>query len=200
MLPDGKSVLYTAYSNAAHTLGAKIMVQSLKAGEPKELFAGYGARYLPTGHIVYWLANTKNVSAIRFDLDRLEVTGGAVPVVEGITSFAVSNGGTLVYTLQTSSEAPFPASTLVWVDREGKEEPIAAPPKIYSYPKVSPDGTRVALTISIGGKPNIWTWNLVRKTLTRLTFGEKGDIQSIWTPDGKRIVFCSDIIGASTLC
>ena len=50
ILPDGKSVLYTA---AASITQIKIMVQSLKSGEPKELFAGIGARYLPTGHIVY---------------------------------------------------------------------------------------------------------------------------------------------------
>ena len=49
------------------------MVQSLKSGETKELFAGVDARYLPTGHIVYMLPNNSNLFAIPFDLDRLEV-------------------------------------------------------------------------------------------------------------------------------
>ena len=188
ILPDGKSVLYTATNSSFAQ--PRIMVQSLKSGELKELFAGSILRYLPTGHIVYWPANSDNLFAIPFDLDRLEVKGGPVPVIEGVQQAAISDSGTLVYIPETSSATASDQRTLVWIDRNGKEEPLGAPPNVYMYPKTSPDGTRVALTIR-GANVDIWVWGLIRKTLTRLTFDEKAEIQSIWTPDSKQIVFAS---------
>ena len=124
----------------------KIMVQSLKSGEPKELFAGLTARYLPTGHIVYKLPNNNNLFAIPFDLDRLEVQVDRFPVVEGVRQYAISDSGTLVYIPGTAAAAAPGQRTLVWVDRKGKEEPLAAAPNDYRIPRISPDGTRVALS------------------------------------------------------
>ena len=123
ILPDGKSLLYTDYASSSQM---RIMVKPPKSGEPKELFVGAGAAYLPTGHLIYMLPNN-NLFAIPFDLDRLEVKGGAVPVVEGVSKVAISNAGTLVYTPpRPISSAARPKRTLVWVNRQGKEEPISA--------------------------------------------------------------------------
>jgi serine/threonine-protein kinase len=138
--------------------------------------------------LVYGLQNNNNLFAVPFDLHKLEVKGGPVPIVEIGSWFAYSNSGTLVYLPGTTSTAA-PWRTLVWVNRAGKEEPLGTPPNEYRYPKVSPDGTRVALTIDTGGN-DIWIWDVVRKTMTRLTF-DKHSVQSIWTPDGKRIVYYS---------
>jgi serine/threonine-protein kinase len=186
MLPDGKSVMYTAIIPQP-----RIVVQSLKSGERKELFAGMAARYLPTGHIVYGLSNNNNLFAIPFDLDRVEVTGGAVPVVEGVISplhYAISDSGTLVYIPGKANAVPFNQRTLVWVDRKGKEQALSAAPNDYRVPRISPDGTKVALTVFSGDKYDIWIWDVVRETMTRLTFNE-GSNYPLWTPDGKRIAF-----------
>ncbi len=190
ILPGGKSVLYTAGANlAAQT---RIMVQFVKSDETKELFAGSSARYLPTGHIIYAMGH--NLLAVPFDPGKLEIKGGPVPVVEGIfrfygSQYALSDSGTLAYIPQTTGEAAL-GRTLVWVDRQGKEEPLEAPANnIYRFPKISPDGTQVALRVEIGGSGNIWIWDLGRKALIRMTFGEGLDVGPIWTPDGKRIVF-----------
>jgi Tol biopolymer transport system component len=67
------------------------------------------------------------------------------------------------------------------------------------FPKVSPDGTRVAVTVS-GANLDIWVWDLGRKTLTRLTFDEKPELQSIWTPDGKRIIYMSGNTVPNDVC
>jgi Tol biopolymer transport system component len=187
MLPDGKSVLYTA-----SVPQPRIVVQSLKSGERKELFAGIAGRYVPTGHIVYGLSNNNNLFAIPFDPDTLELKGGAVPVVEGVISplhYAISDSGTLVYIPGTSSAAAQSNQrTLVWVDRKGKEEPISAASNDYHAPRISPDGTKVALSIRAGDKSDIWIWDTVRETMTRLTFdGFNG--YSLWTSDGQRIAF-----------
>ncbi len=191
ILPDGKSVLYTA---AASTLQVRVMVQSPKFEEPKELFAGDGARYLPTGHIVYGLPNNDNLFAVAFDADKLEVKGGPVPIVEGVIQTAVSDAGTLVYIPGTTSGANQPGRTLVWVNREGKEEPLGAPQNNYIYPKISPDGRQIALSVAEqdSGGMDIWIFDIVRKNLSKLTFDKKLALPPIWTPDGKRIVYWSD--------
>ena len=79
--------------------------------------------------------------------------------------------------------------SLVWVDRRGQEEPIkAAPPRAYVYPRISPDGTRVALDIR-DQENDIWIWDLARQTLTRLTNAPGQDRNPVWTPDGQRLIF-----------
>ena len=104
ILPDGKSILYTSYRQT--TQQPKIMVQSLKSGETKELFAGFDARYLPTGHIIYRLPNNSNLFAIPFDPDRLEVKGGAGSHSRGRDEpYAISNSGTLAYIPEPSGGA-----------------------------------------------------------------------------------------------
>lgn len=190
ILPDGESVLYTAYTSRAQY---RTMVQSPKLKEPKELFQGGGAWYLPTGHIVYRMPNNRNLFAVEFDPERLEVKGSPVPIVENLRDFAVSDMGTLVYIPETGSGSTRPelGRTLVWVNRQGIEEKLDAAPNYYQYPKISPDGTRVALTIiEKNGNSNIWIWDLALKILMRLTFDNRSDFP-LWTLDGNRIAFYS---------
>ena len=80
--------------------------------------------------------------------------------------------------------------TLVWVDRQGREEALAAPPRPYLHPRISPDGTRVAVAIA-DQENDIWVWDLARHTLNRLTFDPAPDFAPVWTPDGRRLVFFS---------
>jgi len=81
--------------------------------------------------------------------------------------------------------------TLVWVGRDGNEEPIEAEADGYYHPRISPDGTQIASSITNGQTADIWIWHLVRKTKTRLTFNTADDLMPLWTPDGKRIAFYS---------
>jgi eukaryotic-like serine/threonine-protein kinase len=189
ILPDGKSVLYSSTTGGSADL--KIRVQSLKSGKPKELFAGSWAQYLPTGHLAYGLDNNSNLFIVPFDIDKLEVTGGAVPIVQGILQGAIANSGTLIYLPGSATADANNQRILVWVDRKGNEEPLLAQPKFYKYPNISPDGTRVAITDYGGKTHDIWVWDLIRKTLTKLTFDGKENVCPVWAPDGKRIAFSS---------
>ena len=76
----------------------------------------------------------------------------------------------------------------------GKEEPIAAPPRAYLHPRLSPDGTRVVVSAA-DQEADLWLWDLQRATLTRLTFEAGADVFPVWTPDGRRIIFTSDRAG-----
>jgi eukaryotic-like serine/threonine-protein kinase len=185
ILPDGKSILYTSNAGSAQ---AKIMLQSLKSGETKELFPGFAPRYVPTGHIIYLLPRNKTLYSVQFDLDGLHVKGEPVPVLEHVMQYAVSGSGTLAY-IPATSAPHIPKRTLVWKYRDGKEEPLSAPPNEYYDLRISPDGTRVALQVRTP-KSNIWIWDLFHKTMMRLTFDEGAESTApLWTPDGKRILY-----------
>ncbi len=198
ILPDGKTVMFTLLN--AESRSTKIVVQSLASGKRKVLFPGRAARYLPTGHIVYALES--GLFAVGFNPNSLGVTGVPVSVVPGVVSFgtsqyAVSNSGTLAYLAWDE-----PIGSLVWIDRQGKEEPIDAPARTYSYARLSPDGTRIALDIwdQKNSKHDIWIWDLVRKTLSRFSFNAGTSFSPVWTPDGKRLAFATlDREGAANI-
>ena len=203
ILPGGRAVLFTITSQTGGLDAAQVAVRDLRTGMQKVLVRGGShAHYVATGHLVYVAAGT--LRAIPFDPTRLETHGTAVPVlprlattITGAGDFAVAADGTLVYVDAPGSLAAN-ARTLVWVDRTGKEEPVAAPPRAYQHPRLSPDGTRVALC-SIDQENDLWIWDLRRATLTRLTLDPGTDWFPVWTPDGRRIIFSSNRGGAFNL-
>jgi dipeptidyl aminopeptidase/acylaminoacyl peptidase len=81
--------------------------------------------------------------------------------------------------------------TLAWVDRQGRETAIDAPARDYTYPRVSPDGSRIAVTVFDGRQEDVWIWDLAGKRFTRLTSDPADDRYSEWTPNGRDIVFAS---------
>ena len=117
----------------------------------------------------------------------------------GAGDYAVAADGTLVYVDAPGTTSSFGFGgdrTLVWVDRAAREEPLAAPPRAYRQPRLSPDGTRIAVYIQ-DQEQDTWMWDLQRATLTRLTFTPGVDWFPLWTPDGRRIVFSSAGEGGS---
>src|SRR6185369_14845809 len=125
--------------------------------------------------------------AVPFDLAHLQTPGTPVPVIPavvttglGAVDAVVAGNGTLAY---VSGGVAGASRTLVWVDRQGRETPIPAPPRTYGYPRLSPDGTRVAVFV---GTPELdfWVLDLGSTTLTRATFDPRWDIYPEWTPDG----------------
>jgi serine/threonine-protein kinase len=110
----------------------------------------------------------------------------------------VSTAGTLVYVDPPGGFAAN-AHTLVWVDRTSKkEESLGAPPRAYLHPRLSPDGTRVALW-SNDQEDDIWIWDVRRRTTARLTLDPGLDRFPLWTPDGRRIIFASSRSGVLNL-
>ena len=192
ILEDGKTVLFTLARRASGS-GAQIVAQSLETGERRVLIeGGIDARYLPTGHLVYGFEG--DLLAVPFDVDRLEVTGDPVPVVEdvrttafgGAAQFTFSETGALVYIPGAIRE---PERTLVWVDRGGNATPLAEMRRAYQRPRFSPDGKRLAVMVGSGVEADVWLLDTGRGVLTRMTF--EGGVRLIWTPDGTRIVFAS---------
>jgi serine/threonine-protein kinase len=194
LLPDGDSVLFTRLPTGAATSG-QVFVQSISTGERTAVVDGADAQYVPTGHIVYAVGNT--LFGIAFNAETKRTRGGAVPLVDGVsrsgsngvwTQFAIANDGTLAYVRGIGIAASGDARTLVWVERDGRETPIAAPARSYLYVDLSPDETRVALDIR-DQEYDAWVFDLERVTLQRLTFDPGNNRGVVFSPDSRRIAF-----------
>jgi serine/threonine-protein kinase len=195
-LPGGKAVLFTITLAAGGIENAQIAVLDLRTGMSKVLIRGGShAHYVPTGHLVYAVAGT--LRAVGFDLGRLEVTGTPASVIEGVVTtgagavdFAVAANGSLVYVPSGAGGAG--RQTVVSVDRQGRASPLPGlPPDTYRNVRVSPDGARLALAT----QADVWTYDVVRATLSRLTTDPASDRGPLWTPDGQRIIFTSSRAG-----
>ena len=190
IIPNRDAVLFVVNVDTPLSDG-ELAVLQLGTGEVTRLgIAGVSPHYVSTGHLVY-AAEDGSVRAVPFDAVSLTVTGNPVPLVEGVAvknsgaaAFAISESGSLVYVLgQSGAER-----TLAWVDRNGREQPLGAPPQNYFLARISPDGDRVAL--HEGGESNdIWIWDLALETLTRLIVGDGGGRYPVWTPDGDRVAY-----------
>jgi serine/threonine-protein kinase len=144
--------------------------------------------------------------AVSFDQRTTTVTSGASPVVEGIrrspptaggaSQFEVSSNGVLVY-------VPGPAragqDAVFLYDRKGEATALKLPPGSYAYPRVSPDGKRIAVETNDGKQTAISIYDLAEtSSLRRLTFGGNNRLP-IWSADGKRLAFQSDREGDAAI-
>lgn len=203
MLPDGESVLFSL-ARSPNWDDAEVVVQSIKAGTRRSIVRGTAPRYLSTGHLVYVQQDT--MLGVRFDPTSLSIAGAPVRLVERVrrpggafgsaAEFAVSSDGTLAYIEPKHVDRA--RRTLVWVDRQGREEALPVEPRAYVYPRMSPDGSRLALDIQDENR-DIWVWDFSRRTLTRVTTHPARDVEPLWTPDGRRLVFLSVRTGMGNL-
>jgi len=198
VLPGG-AILFTGRSPSLNSYeNADIGVVTLKTGARKTLWrGGYFGRYLPTrgdrGHLVY--LHEGALFAVPFDPKRLVLEGTPAPVVEGIASDPTSGGGqfdfsangTLVYMEGVGSRW----WSMVSLDAAGKVEPLLSQPAMYYSPRFSPDGRRLAYAVEAGNGSDIFVYDFERHSSTRLTFSQKGNIEPVWAPDGKHIVYRS---------
>jgi eukaryotic-like serine/threonine-protein kinase len=202
LLPGGHHVLFTLASgnDPDRWDKARIVIQPVTSGEPTTLIeGGSDARYVPTGHLVYAADGT--LFAVAFDVQRLKVSGGRSPVVEnvrwsggrttGASHFSISSTGSLIYI------PGFPGSSrqnweIALTDRQGEVDRLNLPPGRYGFPRVSPDGTRIAFGVDDGQEANIYTYDLSgASTMQRLTSGGNTRFP-VWASDSKRVAFQSD--------
>jgi Tol biopolymer transport system component len=201
ILPGGKGILLTISKMGSPDDG-RIAVLRLDTRELRIVVeGGSDGRYIPTGHLVY--ARSGGLVAVPFDVERLQVTGRQVPIMEGVMTnslgaahFTFSSTGSLIYVpggLMTSPKA------VLWVDRKGGVTEVTRTDAHAYWPRVSPDGRRIAISTVEGSNVDVWVNEPARNGVTRLTFAPGLDAFPVWTHDGRRLIFTSTRSGALNL-
>jgi len=200
VLPGGDGVLFTVtHSRFPRWDEAQIWLHSRRTGESKLLVeGGADARYVSSGHLLY--VREGALLAVPFDLQRLEVAGGAVGVVPdvmqagyvaglpnetGVMQASVSSSGTLVY-VPGGTHTPT-EYVVLQLDRRGQGTPLPIPRHDFRTLRISPDGTSMVLA-TVGRGRGLWLYNFARGTYGRLTVAGPS-ISPIWSRDGQRIAY-----------
>ncbi|HMF09538.1 MAG TPA: protein kinase, partial [Thermoanaerobaculia bacterium] len=200
-LPDGKHFLYLALKlGGAHNDPAnRIWVGSLDGGASKPLVAASFNALYSDGYLLFLRGSDFGGSLLAqpLDLSRLEVSGQPATVADqvsrygdflGLGDFSVSANGTLVL---DSSQL---VSRLEWFDRKGSPAGVFGEPAAQLAFRLSPDGSRVAVSIYDTGTQTIQIWlgEVARGVRTRFTSGAFSNFFPIWSPDSTKIAFQSD--------
>jgi Tol biopolymer transport system component len=197
-LPDGRRFLFlvASFTTTAEQEKMGVYLGSLDHGEEKFLLrANSNMAFAPPGAILF--LRERNLYAERFDPDRSEVSGDPIPVAEQIQYFAqtfmglfsASQTGTVLYQNQGGTML----GRLVWFDRAGKNLGPLGAPADQANPRLSPDGRRVAVSItdSRSGNVDVWSYDTSGGIPTRLTTDPAIDGTPVWSPDGSRIAYAS---------
>jgi serine/threonine-protein kinase len=190
VLPGGSALMFDVWTGPGRD-EQQVVVERLDGGERIVVVQGGGTgHYVSSGHVIY--ARRDELFAVPFDVESLRVSGQASRLSETVwgggegAQYAVSDNGVFV---SVAGSLDRYQKRLVWVDRNGRVEPVAAPPQDYhGNAVISPDGRRAAVDIE-GGTVGIWIYDFSRGTLTPLTTGPGSSQAPRWTPDGTRIVY-----------
>lgn len=157
-------------------------------GERRQIEEGSFARALDTGHLLY-LQEESNLLLAPFDVDSLQLTGPAVPVlpdalgaVSGAMHLAVAKSGLVAY-LPGPQVIP---RRLLWADG-GATQPALPTPNAFAAPVLSPDGSRVAVEVR-APRPDIWVYEFETGRGIRLT--RNGSfLDPTWSADGSEVFY-----------
>jgi len=190
LVNDGKDLIYTVRPVGTQFNDGLVVLQPIGGGARRVLVqGGSDGRLVSSGHLLWVRDNTLFAQPATASG---QLSGGPVPVIEGVQytaptgagKYAVADNGSIAFLPGTGSVA----SDLVWIDRQGREEKTGAPQYAYQYPRISPDGSRVAASAA-DGEQDIWIWDLARKAMSRLTSGPEQDNYPEWTPDSRQVIY-----------
>jgi serine/threonine-protein kinase len=199
--PDGRAVVFSIVREDTESFDrAVVAVKDLQSGVQKVLLSGgMSPRVTTTGHLLFGRAGA--LHAVEVDTDRWEVRGSPIAVVDdivteptdGLTPYAVSDNGTLVY---LQGRAQQYRRQVVFFDRRGRETPVLEPGP-YSFLRVSPTGDYLALS-AYGANVRTWLFDLRREALGLLTetWSNEGPA---WSHDGTRLAHLSTRGGKAQL-
>jgi len=188
-LPGGRTALFAAQEGGFNPEDAALYAVTIATGARKFIMRGSSdTRYVPTGHLVFVQAGT--LMAVPFDAGRLEVTGAARPVARGIVvqkntgamCAAIAADGTLVHAV---GDAVGATSDIFWIGRDGVTTKYPVETALYRWPRLSPDGRRLAVQIIGANVQGIWIAETNSSDFIKLT----GGTGPVWSPDGDRIYF-----------
>ena len=200
-LPEGRGVLFTTCNNV-NCAESDVHVYDARADTVRPLLEdALGVWYGPTGHVLYGgnyegRFTTGTLFAAPFDLSTLELTGEALPMLEGLAASGLtfSEVGTALY--MVGGDMAVRPNEVVWVDRSGSATPVHEgwtfrPGDANWGMALSPDQERLALRIQTDLGNDIWIKQLPDGPLSRFTFANGEERMPRWTADGQYVTFVS---------
>jgi serine/threonine-protein kinase len=179
VLPGGKDALITIVRNGPVPDSSHLGVVSLKDGKVTDLgVVGTGARYAEPGHIVYATAGGA-LWAAPFSLRKRALSGEKKVIGDGMhvdttgaADATVSRGGTLLYSEKAGVSAAAGNSrvAIAIVDPKGTPRVISSQKGEFFSPRVSPDASRIALTVREGStRTDVWIFEIATVNLSPIT-------------------------------
>ena len=198
LLPDEGSIVFTV---GREDLDPRLAWMGLESKE-RELLAPVdgSAYYLDSGHLVY--ARRGEIFAMPVDSAEHEVTGPARLVASGVggsaigyeplgrSSLVAARTGRLVYASESASPTD---NLLTWVDREGSTTGVDGVAAAHQAPRLSPDGSQIAMTIQGSAfSRDLWTYDVATGERRRLTQDAGQNHSPLWSEDGRWVTFASN--------
>ncbi|HET7292824.1 MAG TPA: protein kinase [Vicinamibacteria bacterium] len=184
-LPGGKHALMAIAKGAASQLAIVDLERATHVTFP---LSGSRPAYSPSGHLVF--RQGASVLASRFDLERLEVVGDAVPVLEHVRRGPyLAADGTMVYVPERGDSS----ARLVWVDRTGRPTPIPGERLDYSHLDLAGGGRQALL--NIGREVHVRD---IERGTRRLLSSDNASFP-IWSTDGLWATYWAVIDGKGGL-
>jgi len=159
------------------------------------------AFYVPTRHLVY-VDRDQTALAVPFDLGSLATRGPPLAVLDSVAQtgafpyFWVSTGGTVV--MRSGGSPDSREFNLTWVDQSGRETVVdssfrfrVTPTGDYGW-ALSPDGSRVAMSLHTASGDDLWIKPVPRGPALRITYGAGHEFRPRWRPDGTWVTFVAD--------
>jgi Tol biopolymer transport system component len=193
-LPDGRRFLFLARMIPAKNDSNRVYIGSLDGSPPQmiatsEAQAEYSAGHLLTVREGVLLATPMDPGTGKLGPDGiplveniLVLSGGAVCGVYSSTA-----DGMLTYQISTGSAEQF----LAWTGPSGTQLGRVGDPGQFRRPRVSPDGTQAVVEIvdPETETADLWLVDLDTGLRTRFTFDPGDELDAVWTPDGKSILY-----------
>lgn len=195
-LPDGKRFLY--YERTQGTINVGSIDGTV--GRPIAT-TNWGAAYVQPGFLLYLSSDT--LMAQPFDPQNGSVSGEAMPVANGVggstngmPGFSASDSGVLLH-----SPVLIPTTRLSWYDRRGNLLRAVSDPGQYVDFRLSPDGQRTAWSRVEPHRmaQDLWLYDNVRTTVTRLTSDPLLEATPLWSPDSTKILYRANRTGLINL-
>ena len=186
VLPDGRTVLFLSWHGTRES--SRIGVATLPTGAIRYLDIAGDPLGLIDDILVYVNA-AERLSGVPFVDGN---TRGApvqlpeqIPLSSGVARAALSQSGTLIYTAGLS------LGQLVLLDSQGNARPLLSDPRYYTFPRLSPDGKKVAVSVGSPNSVDVYIYDIASGTPTRLTTEGARNDRAEWTPDGKAVLYSS---------
>jgi tRNA A-37 threonylcarbamoyl transferase component Bud32 len=191
LLPDERTLLASqsipdwnarALGNAPQQ--SMIQLVDVETKEVRDLVPGVLPQFAPPDLLVF--AGAAGPSYARLDYEAGELIGSAQPFLPGVAGFdaSMSPQGHLAFVKGTEG-----GDQVVLVDANGGERGVVTDLETVGSAKVSPDGTRIA--VSQGSPPDLWVYPLSGEAPIRLTFGDGEYAQPAWSSDGSHVYMTS---------